>query len=83
MRRTFLQAAHSLPREMSPNSQAKNLRPRQLYNDILLASPLRPPHLSLALISQAPRTGLAFGQPFVVRLLKMRMAIINTSLPFS
>jgi hypothetical protein len=34
----------------------------------------------LPLIPEAPRTGLAFGQPLVVRLLKMLMVIINTSL---
>jgi hypothetical protein len=64
---------------MSPNSPAKQLRPRQPQNRILLVSPLRPPPLSLPLILEEPRTGLAFGQPLVVRLLEMPMVIISTS----
>jgi hypothetical protein len=65
--RNLLRAACGLPRAMSPNSPAKKLRPRQPQTLALLAYPLHPPHLPLPLISQAPRTGLAFGQPFVVR----------------
>jgi hypothetical protein len=82
IRRTFLRAAHGLPREMSPNSQAKRPRPRQPHNDIPLAFPLRLPHPSLPPIPQAPRTGLAFCQPLVVGLLKMPMVMIDTTLPF-
>jgi hypothetical protein len=72
-------AKNASPRAMLPNNPAKKLRPRQPQNCILLASPLLPPHMSLLLIPQAPRTGFAFGQPPVVRL---PMVIINRSLLF-
>jgi hypothetical protein len=67
---------------MSSNSPAKTLTPRQLQTRTLMASPLRPPHLSLSLILQALHTGLAFGQQSVVCLLEMPMVMINTTLPF-
>jgi hypothetical protein len=75
-------SAGSSPPSQRNDTQQKKLRLRQSQNHILLASPLRPSHLSLPLIPQASRTELGFGQPCVVRLLKMPMVIINASLPF-
>jgi hypothetical protein len=79
-RRVLLWAARGLPKATSLSNLAERLRPSQLQNYILLVSPLRPLHLLLPLLPQAPRTGLACGQPLVVRLLKMQTVIIDAVL---
>jgi hypothetical protein len=68
---------------MSHSNPAERLRPSQLKIRILLVSPIRPSHLSLLLLLQAPRVGLASGRLFVARLFKMRTVINCSILPMS
>jgi hypothetical protein len=68
-----------LPQTTSPSSQAK-LRPSQLQNPILVASPLCPTH---PLLPQSPPAGFASDQVVVVvvHLLKMPTVIIKSAFP--